>query len=83
MKLISWNPSNYAQFAHLIPNQQLSVLDVIVDDGKRKVVTTEIISSENISCFEWQYVQQNSLLAYGTTAGAVVVLNSANSTQVN
>lgn len=82
MHLISWNPSNRSQFAHLSSTLQLEIVDIIEENDARTVSVTDIIPSDHINCFEWQYSNQNSLLAYGTTTGAVTVVNKALSTQV-
>ncbi|RYG59020.1 hypothetical protein EON64_20675 [archaeon] len=69
-KLVAWNPSSYDVFA--VGGSRLELWKVTEDGDQRtsKAISTSSLAS-NVSCMDWQSIEEDSLLAHGSTSGKI------------
>ena len=72
VRLAAWNPSNANQFAQY--QNRLELWNIEQDEG-RKAKLYFSLKAQSLLCFEWQNKGQHAMMAYGTSAGSVHLVN--------
>ena len=81
--LVSWNPSSRAQFASYSQNK-LHLLEFSDESksGDRTLQEIKAWEAPLVSCLDWRPPSHGSVLAYGTRAGTVHLVNAESGDEV-
>eukprot|EP01032_Pedospumella_encystans_P014614 gene14614-16769_t len=82
--LVSWNPSSRAQFASYSQNK-LHLLEFSDENksGDRTLQEIKAWEAPQVSCLDWRPPSHGSVLAYGTRAGTVHLVNAESGDEVS
>lgn len=81
--LVSWNPSSRAQFVSYSQNK-LHLLEFSDESksGDRTLQEIKAWEAPQVSCLDWRPPLDGSVLAYGTRAGTVHLVNAESGDEV-
>lgn len=81
---VSWNPSSKSQFISYSLNKKLQLLEFCDADAanKRGIRELRYWDAEHVQCLDWRPCIDSPVVAYGTGAGNVHLLNVSSAEEV-